>query len=248
MPRRTPNPPPSSRWNHDKVVHRIFADQAAATPAAVAVVADDQALTYGDVNLRANRLAHSLRALGVARGTLVGLCLDRCLAAIAYLSILEAGGAYVLVLISSPWFFLISYCAHSVWSCRFKKRSHLPTRNLPPTGTECALTIVRTPTLRRQLFDLVTHRHRVRAEASAATFSTWRHYSNLTYGSSPSAIGDTLATRVSYKPNPRGPAVTIPNTCSPSLVAIFQARQNLVRLRLLEKSTWIQPVSQTLLH
>ncbi len=248
MPRRTPNPPPSSRWNHDKAVHRIFDDQPAATPAAVAVVADDQALTSGDVNLRANRLAHSLRALGVARGTLVGVCLDRCPPAIAFLGILEAGGAHVLVLISSPWFFLFSYCAHSVCPCRFNKRSHLPMGNLLPTGTECALTIVPTPTPGRQLVDFVTRRHRVRGETSAATFSTWRHYSNLTCGSSPSAIGDTLATRVSYKPNLRRPALTIPNTCSPSLVAIFQARQNLVWLRLLEKSTWIQPVSQTLLH
>ncbi|HEX6042686.1 non-ribosomal peptide synthetase [Longimicrobium sp.] len=77
-------------------VHALFEEQAARTPDAVAVVLEDDALTYAALNARANQLAHHLRARGVGPETRVGLCLERGLEmVIAVLAILKAGGAYV---------------------------------------------------------------------------------------------------------------------------------------------------------
>ena len=77
-------------------VHEVFARRAAETPAADALVMGDERVTYGELNARANRLARRLRALGVARGSFVGVCLERSLDLVtALLAILKAGGAYV---------------------------------------------------------------------------------------------------------------------------------------------------------
>jgi amino acid adenylation domain-containing protein len=66
------------------------------TPDAVAVVFQDQHLTYAELNGRANRLAAHLRSLGVTRNTLVGVCLERSIdLLVAPLAILKAGGAYL---------------------------------------------------------------------------------------------------------------------------------------------------------
>src|SRR5271166_6797766 len=74
----------------------LFAAQAARSPDAVAVVFEEERLSYGELDLRANRLAHHLRALGVGPETVVGLCLSRSLDLIVGLiGILKAGGAYL---------------------------------------------------------------------------------------------------------------------------------------------------------
>ena len=49
----------------DKCVHELFEEQAGRTPEATAVVFEDFALSYAELNARANRLAHYLRELGV---------------------------------------------------------------------------------------------------------------------------------------------------------------------------------------
>ena len=77
-------------------VHELFAAEAAKTPGAVALVFGGASLTYGQLNARANQLAHHLRALGVGPETPVGLCAERSLELIVgMLGILKAGGAYV---------------------------------------------------------------------------------------------------------------------------------------------------------
>ena len=73
----------------------LFEEQVERTPDAVAVVWDDQQLTYCALNRRANQLAHYLRERGVGPEALIGICLDRSPDMIvAVLAILKAGGAY----------------------------------------------------------------------------------------------------------------------------------------------------------
>src|SRR5262245_57824299 len=77
-------------------IHALFEEQAAAAPAAAAVCSEGQELSYARLNERANRLAHHLIRLGVVRGGLVGLCMERSPeVVVGLLGILKAGGAYV---------------------------------------------------------------------------------------------------------------------------------------------------------
>ncbi|MGY4724244.1 amino acid adenylation domain-containing protein [Burkholderia pyrrocinia] len=79
-------------------LHRLFEQQVERTPDAVAAVCDDASLTYAELNLRANHLAHRLVELGVVPDALVGVAMERSLDMIvALLAILKAGGAYVPV-------------------------------------------------------------------------------------------------------------------------------------------------------
>lgn len=83
-------------YPRDRCIHQLFEVQVARTPEAVAVVFEDQQLTYQELNRRANQLAHHLRALGVGPEMLVGICVERSLEmVIGLLGILKAGGAYV---------------------------------------------------------------------------------------------------------------------------------------------------------
>ncbi len=80
----------------DSCIHVLFEEQARRTPDAVAVVAEGRELVFGELNRRANRLAHRLRELGVERESLVGICVERGLHAfVGILAVLKAGAAYV---------------------------------------------------------------------------------------------------------------------------------------------------------
>ncbi|HEU4558162.1 MAG TPA: amino acid adenylation domain-containing protein, partial [Longimicrobium sp.] len=80
----------------DRCIHELFQAQAARTPGAVAVVLGGAELTYAELDARANRLAHYLRALGVGPEVRVGLCVERSLElVVCVLGVLKAGGAYV---------------------------------------------------------------------------------------------------------------------------------------------------------
>src|SRR5262249_57934497 len=79
-----------------KTVSQLFAAQASQTPDAIAVVFEQEALSYAQLEARANQLAQHLRALGVGAETGVGLCLERSLEmVVGLLGILKAGGAYL---------------------------------------------------------------------------------------------------------------------------------------------------------
>jgi amino acid adenylation domain-containing protein len=91
-----------SGWNKTasfpkgKCLHERFETRAALTPDAVAVVCEDQRLSYAELNRRANRLAHRLRELGVKPEQLVGLRIERTFdMVIGIVGILKAGGAYL---------------------------------------------------------------------------------------------------------------------------------------------------------
>lgn len=84
-------------------MHRLFEQQVARTPDAIALVFEERRLTYAELNRRANQLAHYLIALGVGPEVFVGLLLERSPEMIvALLAILKAGGAYVPLDSASP--------------------------------------------------------------------------------------------------------------------------------------------------
>ena len=79
-----------------KCIHILFEEQVERTPDAVAVVYEQQQLTYRELNNRANQLAHYLKSLGVKPEVRVGICIDRSpLMVVGIIAILKAGGAYV---------------------------------------------------------------------------------------------------------------------------------------------------------
>ena len=80
----------------DLCIHDLVQLQANATPDSVALVCGNNHVTYGELNARANQLAHRLRSLGIGPDVPVGLCMGRSVELpIAALGILKAGGAYV---------------------------------------------------------------------------------------------------------------------------------------------------------
>ncbi|MBD2517732.1 amino acid adenylation domain-containing protein [Nostoc sp. FACHB-973] len=90
-------------WNDTTVdypkhlcIHQLFEAQVKKTPDNIAVVFNEQKLTYQQLNHQANQLAHYLQSLGVGTEVLVGICVERSLdMVVGMLGILKAGGAYV---------------------------------------------------------------------------------------------------------------------------------------------------------
>jgi amino acid adenylation domain-containing protein/non-ribosomal peptide synthase protein (TIGR01720 family) len=77
-------------------VHELFEQQAQQQPDAIALVQAESHLSYGELDQRANQVAHRLQRQGVGPESLVGVCLPRSLElVIAQLAVLKAGGAYV---------------------------------------------------------------------------------------------------------------------------------------------------------
>ncbi len=83
-------------YPRDKTIHQLFEEQVEKTPNLVAVVFEEKELTYAELNIKANQLAHYLRSQGVKQDTLVAISLERSLElVISILGVLKAGGAYV---------------------------------------------------------------------------------------------------------------------------------------------------------
>ncbi|WP_166210643.1 amino acid adenylation domain-containing protein, partial [Cognatiluteimonas telluris] len=88
--------PPAQDQAAETLVHALFEAQAARTPFAPAVESGNHRLSYGELNARANRLAHALRAHGVDPGAAVAVCAERSIElVVALLAIFKAGGVYV---------------------------------------------------------------------------------------------------------------------------------------------------------
>ena len=83
-------------YPRDRCVHELFAEQAARTPDATAIVFANDSLTYSELDARANQLAHHLRDLGAGPDVLVGVQVERSLdMVVAVLGVQKAGAAYV---------------------------------------------------------------------------------------------------------------------------------------------------------
>ena len=83
-------------YPQDSCIHQLFETQVERTPDEIAVVFENQLLTYAELNCQANQLAHYLQSLGVVADQLVAICVERSLEMIVgLLAILKAGGAYL---------------------------------------------------------------------------------------------------------------------------------------------------------
>jgi len=97
-------------WNQTNIrypegvcLHEMFEAQVKKTPQRIAVVYEDQTITYTELNARANQLAHYLLSIGVKPDMFVGVCMDRSIEmVVAIYGILKAGGAYVPIDPSYP--------------------------------------------------------------------------------------------------------------------------------------------------
>ena len=86
-----------------KCVHELFEEQVRRTPNAPAILFEDASLTYGELNRRANQLAHYLRSIGVKPETRVAIGVERGLEmVVGMVAVLKAGGAYVPLDLSYP--------------------------------------------------------------------------------------------------------------------------------------------------
>jgi amino acid adenylation domain-containing protein len=87
---------PAENFPVEWCLHEVFSQQAAIRPSREALIFENETLTYGQLNERANRLAHHLIHLGVKPESRVGLWLNRSLdTVVAILGVLKAGGTYV---------------------------------------------------------------------------------------------------------------------------------------------------------
>jgi len=99
-----------SDWNDsikeyhvDRNIHQLFEEAAEKEPDSIAVQYEEQAITYSELNRKANQLAFLLREKGCTADSLIGLLMDRTIETIvAILAVLKAGGAYVPVDLDLP--------------------------------------------------------------------------------------------------------------------------------------------------
>lgn len=83
-------------FTQDLCIHQLFEVQVDRTPDAVAVVFEEEVLTYQELNWRANQLARLLRSFGIGPEVTVGICIERSIdMVVGLLGVLKAGGAYL---------------------------------------------------------------------------------------------------------------------------------------------------------
>jgi amino acid adenylation domain-containing protein len=93
----------SGGWEERERVDELIAAQARQRPDAVAVVSDEEHVSYGALNRRANQLAHYLQRRGIGVESVVGVAVERSAEmVVALLGILKAGGAYLPLDVEQP--------------------------------------------------------------------------------------------------------------------------------------------------
>ncbi|MFD9737175.1 amino acid adenylation domain-containing protein [Umezawaea sp. NPDC059074] len=131
----------------DWCVHELVEGHARTTPDAVALVFGDERITYGELNARANRVAHHLIADGVRRGELVGVCVERGPDfVVALLAVLKTGAGYLPLDPSHPAERIRAVVreagAHRVLTAVPDVSAHSsydPVLDIDPRGTACVL-------------------------------------------------------------------------------------------------------------
>jgi amino acid adenylation domain-containing protein/FkbM family methyltransferase len=92
-----------AEYPHGLCVHQLFERQVERAPDRIALVYEDERLSYAELNRRANQLAHHLKKLGVGPEMPVGLLMERSAdVVVGLLGILKAGAAYVPLDVASP--------------------------------------------------------------------------------------------------------------------------------------------------
>ncbi|MBI9164930.1 amino acid adenylation domain-containing protein, partial [Pseudomonas aeruginosa] len=119
------------------LVHQRVAERARMAPDAVAVIFDEEKLTYAELDSRANRLAHALIARGVGPEVRVAIAMQRSAEImVAFLAVLKAGGAYVPLDIEYPRERLL-YMMQDSRAHLLLTHSHLLERLPIPEGLSC---------------------------------------------------------------------------------------------------------------
>ena len=87
----------------ETTLHQLVEAQVDRSPDAVAVVSESTSITYGELDCRANQIAHRLQAMGIGPESVLAVCLDRSIEmVVALLGILKSGAAYLPVDVSFP--------------------------------------------------------------------------------------------------------------------------------------------------
>ncbi len=83
-------------YPREETIVTLFEKQVSLNPEKVAVIFENNAVTYLELDQRSNQLAGALRAQGVIKGSIIGLVMDRSVEMlVAILAVLKAGGAYL---------------------------------------------------------------------------------------------------------------------------------------------------------
>ena len=103
----------------EMTLHQLIEEQVDRSPDAVAVVTENASITYGELDCRANKIAHKLQAMDIGPEGVVAVCLDRSIDMVAaWLGILKSGAAYLPVDVSYPAdrieYFLRDACVSAV--------------------------------------------------------------------------------------------------------------------------------------
>ncbi len=122
-------------YPREKVIQELFEEQVELMPDRIALVYEDQQLTYRELNKQANQLARTLRIEGIGPDQMVGIMVERSLdLIIGVLGIIKAGGAYVPIDPEYPEE-RIHYMLKDSGAELFLSQSHLQ-KNIPPQGTK----------------------------------------------------------------------------------------------------------------
>ncbi|HAG42422.1 MAG TPA: hypothetical protein DCL31_02305 [Clostridium sp.] len=93
----------NAKYPEDKTIYELFEEQVKNTPNNIAVICEENKLTYRELNDKANKLARALRECGVKANSVVGIMLERSLDMIVgIIGILKAGGAYLPIELEYP--------------------------------------------------------------------------------------------------------------------------------------------------